>query len=341
MLNRLALLAAAAVGARAGLLYGIVTTDSDSVLTTGLISPPNATLRPLGTAAAPLIAVSQLAAPNGDVVYLLVANLSSSFMDLVGLVVATAAEVSHVPTSLPVQQGILGTGQAMAYDAQTGEVAVFGQTSDAGAPWVVQAIEPTTGASRVVRSWPANAFIGFLGNGLAAYDVTSDAFYFGMRNGTSADRAVDGFFVDMTSGATRVVANDCTFDAAAYDPEGRMLYGVATWRNGSTLQDVYHVVASVAANGTEPCRPGPIIFDENSFLPYIFDSSIVAYDAESRTMFAYAIAGDEATSPAALLAGAFVMYNTTADQTADTLFVSAMCQPGAEHAACVAAQRRS
>ena len=172
--------------ARAGLLFALVDPDVNETQPsfTALISPPNASLANVqGVAASNLVSVEQLVAVGaGRTLYTLAANFSTKTMDLVGIDLISAAEVSHVPTPLPILS-VLGDGQYMAYIPSTNEVALVGALAEEEyADWHVFAVAPDSGALRNITSLAGKDFLSLgLGN-YAGFSPQSNSFWFQLRN---------------------------------------------------------------------------------------------------------------------------------------------------------------
>jgi hypothetical protein len=285
--------------ARGGLLFALVdpVVNETAPSYTALISPPNSTLALQATVSPPrnLFAAENLVALGaGRTLYTLFANFTTRHMDLVGVDLMSGATVSQVPTPLPMT-GIVGEGQQMAFVPATSEVVLLGALVDApGAELHVLAIAPDTGKTRPITTLSSKQFPGFLGN-FAAFSPTSNAFWFQLRNASDEDVMVS-FHVDVTTGRVRTVAG-CFFNTATYDAARDEFVGMAVYRNGTTLKDVYQAVARVPANATRACAIGPLAFSEGGAGPLAaVAGSLVAFDAEARLLYAYALRKDGALS---------------------------------------------
>jgi hypothetical protein len=320
----------------AGLLYGV---NVETALQVGTINLPNASLHVLATSTVTYLAPSQLIAlGTGTTAYTLSWNESTNYMDLVGFNLLTAVQVSRVPTNLPEgpSGGFMGVGQEIAFIPPSGEVAVWGQTAAADTPWTLQAISPTTGVSRVIQTFPADALVGFLGNGYRGFDAASNRFQTPMRNRTGVPpETMTSLFIDVTTGDVRTQIA-CLFTTMELDPQKGVYTGFAVFNNGSTLDNVYKVIRTIPADGSGPCSdPTQVVYDEGTMLPYVMAEGTSAFDSESRRLFAYLVSGDQQDSPALLLAvnvdtGVTQYFgNITAAGMANTLVVSGMCDAGA------------
>lgn len=295
--SALALLLACAPGARSGLLYALVDSPQADVPSyVALISPPNATLRQTAAITPPrnLFAAENLYALGGSAAYVLYGNLSTNVMDVLAFDLVSGAQLSQVPTPLPLM-GIEGLDQEMAFIPATGEVVLLGALStEQDAPFHVTAVNPSTGAVRNVTKEGINAkhFEGFLGN-FAGYSPASNRFWFQLRN-ASNELVMASFHVDVTTGEIATV-NGCFFNSATYDAARDEFVGLAVYRNGSNLTDVYEAVARVPANATRDCALGAKVFDEGKGPLATVAGELLAFDSELRVLYTYALHADLAT----------------------------------------------
>ncbi len=330
MILRTLALSAVAAQASAGLLYGL--TFGQGGVEVGTLNLPNASLHVIATSNASLLVPSQLITlGEGRTAYTLAQNVTTAWMDLVGFDLLTATVQSSVRTNLPGEM-LVGNGQEMAFIPSTGEVALWGiQTPDNfTTPWILQAVNPLSGLSRVIASFPPLSLAGFLGNGYAGFDPVSNRFFTMMRN-TSNSNALTALFIDVTTGDVRTQLA-CPFSTVELDPTTGQYVGFSTFRNGTTLKDVYKTIGTIAANGTGVCTPAKfIIFDEATALPYVLAEGISAFDNESRRTFGYVLSGTDPDSPGKLIAvnvdtGAVEYFpGITESNVVETLLVSGMC----------------
>lgn len=336
----LLLLLARAPAARGGLLYALVDSAQGDVPSyVALISPPNATLRPQATVspARNLFAAENLfALGNGRDAFVLLANLTTGVMDLVGIDLETGLQIAQVPTPLPLG-GIEGFGQQMAFVPATGEVALLGALSTVqDAELHVVAVNPATGAVRNVtkEGISSKQFPGFFGN-FAGFSPSSNNFWFELRNSSNQAEMVS-FFVDVTTGAIATTGG-CFFNTATYDPVRDEFVGFAVFRNGTNISDVYESIARVPANATKDCAIGPRVFDEGKGGLTTIDGTLIAFDPEIRALYTYALHPDLSTS--SLIAvhsetGKLSVYGPPVLSEADLpafIVVSALC---GENGAC-------
>ena len=294
----LGLLLARAPGALGGTLRALFDSPQDDVPSyVARISPPNATLVQTAAITPPrnLFAAENLFALGaGSAAYILYGNLSTGFMDVLGFDLESGAQLSQVPTPLPLM-GIEGLGQQMAFIPATGEVVLLGATStQPDAPWFVMAVHPSTGAVRNVtkEGISPRQFPGFIGN-FAAFSPPTNRFWFQLRN-ASDELVMVSFHVDVHTGeiATR---NGCFFNTAVYDAARDDFVGFAVYRNGSNITDVYEAVARVPADASRDCAIGAKIFDEGAGRLSTVAGELLAFDAEQRTLYTYALHSDLAT----------------------------------------------
>lgn len=291
----LALLLSRAPGALGGLLYALVDSAQEDVPSyVALISPPNATLRQTAAISPPrnLFAAENLfALGSGRAAYILFGNLSTQVMDVLAFDLVSGAQLSQVPTPLPLM-GIEGLQQEMAFIPATGEVVLLGAIStEADAPFFVMAVDPSTGAVRHItkKGISPKQYQGFLGN-FAGFSPPSNRFWFQLRN-SSNEQVMVSFHVDVTTGEIATV-NGCFFNSAAYDAARDEFVGFAVFRNGTNITDVYEAIARVPANATQDCKIGAKIFDEGRGQLATIAGELLAFDAELRLVYTYALRQD-------------------------------------------------
>ena len=331
----LAALALALPAARAGLLFALVDPVNETQPSfTALIDAPNSSFVPQGLLPLNLQGAEQLVAlGSGRTLYTLYSNFSTNKMDLVGVDLMSGAVVSHCPTPLPML-GIEGDGQYMAFVPATNEVALVGALSETvDAEWRVMAVQPDSGKVRyVAKISGADFFTMGLGN-YGGFSPISHTFWFQLRNKTN-EEVTASFHVDMTTGEIRTTQG-CWFASATYDSVRDEMVGFAVFRNGTTLKDVFIAVGRVPANASAPCRVGPIVFSEASKFGTV-SGSLIAFDAESRSLYAYA-AHSADLDVSTLIAvhsetGKFVEFSPDIpddDRYPTAIVVSGMCDDGA------------
>ena len=280
--------------ARAGLLFALVdpVVNETQPSFVGLISPPNASIAPQALVSPPRNlqgAENLVALGAGRTLFTLYVNFSTSRMDLVGIDLESGALLSQVPTPLPVG-GIEGEMQQMAFVPATGEVVLLGALeNDPAAELHVFAVDPASGAVRNITSVSPKQFPGFLGN-FAGFSPVSNAFWFQLRNASNEEVMVS-FHVDVTTGRVKTTAG-CFFNTATYDAARDEFVGMAVFRNGTTIKDVFQAVARVPANASRPCEIGPIAFSEGEGPFGAVAGSLIAFDAEARLIYTYVISHD-------------------------------------------------
>lgn len=291
----LGLLLARAPGALGGLLYALVDSPQDDVPSyVALISPPNATLKQTAAITPPrnLFAAENLfALGSGRDAYILFGNLSTNRMDVLAFDLVSGAQLSQVPTPLPLL-GIEGLDQEMAFIPATGEVVLLGAIStEPDAPYFVMAVNPSTGAVRNItkEGISAKQFQGFLGN-FAGFSPPTNKFWFQLRN-SSNELVMVSFHVDVTTGEIATV-DGCFFNTATYDAARDEFVGFAVFRNGTNIKDVYEAVARVPANASHACALGAKIFDEGNGPLSAIAGELIAFDAELRLLYAYVLHPD-------------------------------------------------
>jgi hypothetical protein len=277
-------------------LYGVT---GEGNLTVSSVSVVDGSVTPLAsTNAGVAIAASLVTTPAvGGVVYALALSAVNRVnMTLLEVDLATANVTRSLPVPLPCQ-GVVGYSNEAVFSPQDGKVYIVGSptTTDPTAPHVVGSIDVATGAWAHIIDLPGAKYWNFLGN-FAAFSPTSRTMWFNLRNYTSGMVAV---LVHVDTGAV-TLRDGCATDNGAWDPATDSFITLGTYRNGTTIADVWRAQMSLPADGSGDCALGRVLYNEASPADGMDVDSVGVFDAASRTYFYYSGALSEALGLMAL-----------------------------------------
>lgn len=206
--------------------------------------------------------------------------------------ISTANITALQNTGLPVESPFAGYSQQLVFMADTGEVLLQSDTAT-GAPdenHTLIAFNPSTGGSRNITYLPGNTVFDVFGT-LSGYSPKTKMYWSVVRN---ASGAVQSLFVNTSSGAYFAVPT-CFASSGGYDPVTDSFVGLAIYRNGTTIKDVYWSLYSIPSSGG-PCTYSLILCSDSDPLASSLIDGAQAVDYTARELYFYGTTGSEPTS---------------------------------------------
>lgn len=263
-------------------LYGVT---GEGNLTVSSVSPADGTVTTLAVTPAGVAMTAGLVSTPavGGVVYALALSAVNRVnMTLLEVDLATANVTRSLPVPLPVQP-VVGLGNEMAYSPDDGKVYVVGNPStNLSTPHVIGSVDLATGAWTHIAEVPSGRYTDFFGN-FAAFSPRSRTFWFNLRNYTAGSVAV---LVHVDTGAVTIRAG-CETDNGAWDPVTDSFITLGTFRNGTTITDVWRAQMTLPADGSGDCVMGRVLYNEASPSDGMDVVSVGTFDAAARTFYYY------------------------------------------------------